>query len=458
MRLRHSLLSMTKAELSHLRTLYELKNISNLKKDDLVERMAEMLPGRFPAMLERIGQAAYDVLRSLTFGEDPENPLDVDEDCLEALAQYGLAFTMEEDGRPCLYMPDELGDAFVAADGESLRETVRRNTEWAALTQGMLHYYGVLDVERIRQRLEELTGKPVPFMELLHVLTFVCAYQGQMELTSDGFCDIGVLDAASVVQEHARRPGIPFRHFDHKQLMAASVPDFLDRTPEMRKFLDFIRSQCTISKEDLLLLALDVQDAMRAGARISELMQVLQQWIAIPSERFLNDVLQRLMTLYNATRQWAIKGHTPVELRDEDRRHLKPLPDSMGMKPLPDPMGMKPLPDSMGMKPLPDSIGMKPLPDPLRMTPVNGPFRSSPPGGVAPFPGVAHPTEAPGVVLPFPGMAKADLAAGAPRIFTETAKPASTADGKVGRNDPCPCGSGKKYKKCCMGSDSGSDR
>jgi len=22
---------------------------------------------------------------------------------------------------------------------------------------------------------------------------------------------------------------------------------------------------------------------------------------------------------------------------------------------------------------------------------------------------------------------------------------------KIGRNDPCPCGSGKKYKKCCQG-------
>ena len=21
---------------------------------------------------------------------------------------------------------------------------------------------------------------------------------------------------------------------------------------------------------------------------------------------------------------------------------------------------------------------------------------------------------------------------------------------KVGRNDPCPCGSGKKFKKCCL--------
>ena len=25
----------------------------------------------------------------------------------------------------------------------------------------------------------------------------------------------------------------------------------------------------------------------------------------------------------------------------------------------------------------------------------------------------------------------------------------SAAGPKVGRNDPCPCGSGKKYKHCC---------
>lgn len=26
---------------------------------------------------------------------------------------------------------------------------------------------------------------------------------------------------------------------------------------------------------------------------------------------------------------------------------------------------------------------------------------------------------------------------------------------KAGRNDPCPCGSGKKYKKCCWEKDQG---
>ncbi|MBP3388189.1 MAG: SEC-C domain-containing protein [Clostridia bacterium] len=24
---------------------------------------------------------------------------------------------------------------------------------------------------------------------------------------------------------------------------------------------------------------------------------------------------------------------------------------------------------------------------------------------------------------------------------------------KIGPNDPCPCGSGKKYKRCCMGNE-----
>jgi len=31
------------------------------------------------------------------------------------------------------------------------------------------------------------------------------------------------------------------------------------------------------------------------------------------------------------------------------------------------------------------------------------------------------------------------------------ARPAVRAGAKVGRNDPCPCGSGRKYKKCCLG-------
>ncbi len=46
----------------------------------------------------------------------------------------------------------------------------------------------------------------------------------------------------------------------------------------------------------------------------------------------------------------------------------------------------------------------------------------------------------------------------AARPDTESKKPVVlTAAEKVGRNDPCPCGSGKKYKKCCGANNGNSD-
>ncbi len=32
-----------------------------------------------------------------------------------------------------------------------------------------------------------------------------------------------------------------------------------------------------------------------------------------------------------------------------------------------------------------------------------------------------------------------------------TGKPLVRPGARIGRNDPCPCGSGRKYKKCCLG-------
>ena len=49
-------------------------------------------------------------------------------------------------------------------------------------------------------------------------------------------------------------------------------------------------------------------------------------------------------------------------------------------------------------------------------------------------------------------VAKETAATGSPDK-TVKQQPVRTASSKVGPNDPCPCGSGKKYKKCCMQKD-----
>jgi preprotein translocase subunit SecA len=49
-----------------------------------------------------------------------------------------------------------------------------------------------------------------------------------------------------------------------------------------------------------------------------------------------------------------------------------------------------------------------------------------------------------------PAPVRAGVAAGAAAAMRQGATAAATSNrpGKVGRNDPCPCGSGKKYKRC----------
>jgi preprotein translocase subunit SecA len=49
---------------------------------------------------------------------------------------------------------------------------------------------------------------------------------------------------------------------------------------------------------------------------------------------------------------------------------------------------------------------------------------------------------------PAPDKAKASDVVSEAAAAMEKAKPVRTGP-KVGRNDPCPCGSGKKYKHCC---------
>ena len=46
-------------------------------------------------------------------------------------------------------------------------------------------------------------------------------------------------------------------------------------------------------------------------------------------------------------------------------------------------------------------------------------------------------------------MAERQRAAGTAPQGEQKVKQIKLEQPKVGRNDPCPCGSGKKYKKCC---------
>ncbi len=52
--------------------------------------------------------------------------------------------------------------------------------------------------------------------------------------------------------------------------------------------------------------------------------------------------------------------------------------------------------------------------------------------------------------LTAPVTGQSDEGAQAGSATEQQAETVHRSQPKVGRNDPCPCGSGKKYKKCCL--------
>ena len=44
-----------------------------------------------------------------------------------------------------------------------------------------------------------------------------------------------------------------------------------------------------------------------------------------PSFAFVQELTEKIMELHNHTRMWTLKGYTPQELSQEEKKHLKPL-------------------------------------------------------------------------------------------------------------------------------------
>jgi hypothetical protein len=56
-----------------------------------------------------------------------------------------------------------------------------------------------------------------------------------------------------------------------------------------------------------------------------------------------------------------------------------------------------------------------------------------------------------------PGSAEIAMSASMVKVPEPASNSPRTPVGRLGRNDPCPCGSGRKYKRCCLGRTAGGE-
>ena len=392
-----ALMRLTKDDLNTIRKNYGLKNLSSLNKAELAKSLAGLIPRMIPPVLETMDQAVYALLQAVVIASGSSANLDISADWVDFFQGCGILFPGKSAGKKVGFMPVELVELMPATNMEKLQGLLERNTEWIRLANGLLYYYGVLELATLLGNISRLTGKPVNHWELINVLGFAAKCYGRIQYTENGslygYKDARLVDSHKLVTEQNLRSEIPYYPFTKGQLLRAGRADYFDRTPEMVRFLNFLGTYYEITTKAANETAMEIIGMIQNDAAMNEMLQFLQSRIELPTFEFIQEMYEILMDLHNSTRQWALKGHSPNELYQEERQRLQTLP-------------------LMPFAPVP---------------PKGSAIRESTRSRVAKG-GPPKPAASPGEKSP-----AAEAAIGP----------------KTGRNDLCPCGSGKKYKKCC---------
>lgn len=367
-RLKEVLSGLTKNEMDAIRKYLDLKNLSTLRKQELAGELLRRMPEHAWKVFLLFDKERYRLAKRISQNDGFVYESSLTLEKVEHLRKQGVIFTGSKDGKKILAMPLEILEKFREMDTVELKKLANRNTEWIRLTHGLLYYYGVMNLNKLEDMLEKLTGERPDTTQYMNVLMDAAGYYEQIKPAEDGygFCDFRVFDTRELVQEQKARPGIDYYPFTREQLLKAGEEGYVERSPAFIRFTNFLLQHYELAREEADEIAEQCTHIIQSNGKPGEIMEYLGQVLEFPSFEFVQQLTAEVVQLSNNTRLWVLKGHTPAEVFQEEKQHLRPLP-----------------------------------------------------------------------AMPFSAV---DSGTKVVNMRTRT---------KVGRNDPCPCGSGKKFKKCC---------
>ncbi|MDR7003048.1 SEC-C metal-binding domain-containing protein [Neobacillus niacini] len=358
--LQEQLGKLTKHELDEIRRSLELTGVSSLKKAELITVLQELIPKSLRQVCIQLDAERFRLLTKIAHNDGYMIAPELEPHQIRYFRARGLIFTGTFQEKRILAIPDELIDQIITLEEDkNLTSTIKRNTEWIKLTFGLLYYYGTLSISQLEKMLETYMKEPLRLREYLDVIYNANSYHKEISTDDVGYSNRRVFDSKKVKQEHQLRDSLSFYPFTKKELLKVGVAGFVERNQSYLQFVDFLTQNYELDRERADGIVEECVYATRIGDGPNEIMQYFGSVLEFESLAAVQAIMNQVVHLMNNTRQWFLKGYTPVELSAQEKKSLRPV------------------------------------------------------------------------------------------LVSQSKHNDSNTSEKIGRNDPCPCGSGKKYKKCC---------
>jgi hypothetical protein len=357
--LKEGLSTLKVAELQDIRKKLGIKNISSLKKAELIQYLAEAIPFLLRNIISQFDERRLFLIKNIIANNGVINAKNVEIEEMEYFPKTGFMFTSFSNDDPVVMIPMELLPSLgeIVRDERILKE-VKRNTEWIKITRGLLYYYGTVPYDKLVNLVEKYTPVHSDYLAFNYVIFDAMEYYQETYFDRYGYSYWEVLDPLVILEEQASRK-IDYYPFSKKQLLEAGETNYVEQPKGYSQLLSLFTQEYRMPKQEAIELAQDCIMQVKLGNHPSQLLQYIQTQLTFESLEAVQRLMDAVVVLMNNTREWYLKGYSPEELSAQERKALLPLPNKKGEV-----------------------------------------------------------------------------------ISLQTRQ-------KVGRNDPCPCGSGKKFKKCC---------
>lgn len=371
--LKDYLSTLTKNELTEIRQYWQFGGISQLNKAELIEALAERIKAQLKDWLKYQLPRNIEFLEKVIAAQPQHERVDVTfRDVLpEALYNFydrGILDLIDDEEETSVRIPADIAEQIEEIVNQSeFKEQIKQNKEIINFVSGLLVYYGALIGNQIYDFYEKYydNKKALTYFDLRKLIDETYRSTDKIEVYSYYYLYPAVISPEEIIDEIEMRPNVDYYSPRKKEILYAGTNELEKLNSVQRKFKKMLITDFSISKakaDDILWdMMMDIKNDLSS-------MSMLQDFASdydFKNDKQTDEFVRQLNELHNNTRMWILKGHTPGELFEAEKKHLQPLPKN----------------NKDG------SVGEKTV----------------------------------------------------------------VKNVKVGRNDPCPCGSGKKYKKCCLG-------
>lgn len=307
--------TLSKQQLTSIRTNLQISNLSSLNKQGLVEKLSEKIPENLWNTTRCWDQNRIKLIQKIVKNDGMwDKPL-LETQQYEYFRLRGILFPGTINGKHVVVMPSELLEFFKEEDPLLELPIVNRNTEWIRLTQGLLYYYGTLTVEQLKSFvISEEDHKPASY-DLMNILFDASNYYEKFFIDeSDYISNCFAVDPQAILKERELRHDLDFCPFTKQQLLKAGEPDYVERNSHYMNLVRYVLHLYEIDREDADLMAEECVDATKNGHSLADVLETVKNFIDIPNMETLSSITNLLVPLMNSTKQWAIKGYSPEEL------------------------------------------------------------------------------------------------------------------------------------------------